>query len=84
MNACKLATIYAPLLGRAGLIIWMIPVTFLYHAYRVAGPAQLFNQTDHFLENVAIKGAPLHLLGMGPGPFSLRDDRCGADTTAKA
>ena len=65
------------------LFVWMIPVTLLYHAYWTAEPAQLFNQTNHFLKNLAIMGALLHLAGMGPGPFSLRNEKCGADA-AKA
>ena len=61
----------------AVLFVWMIPVTVLYHDFWMAQPAQLFNQTTHFMKNLAIMGALLHLLGMGPGPLSLNDGRCG-------
>ena len=60
----------------AVLFAWMIPVTLLYHAYWAAEPAQVFNQTNHFMKNIAIMGALLQLIGMGSGPLSLRNDRC--------
>lgn len=68
----------------AVLFVWMIPVTLLYHDFWAAQPAQVFNQTTHFMKNLAIMGALLHLLGMGPGPLSLRDAACanGAGTAA--
>ena len=59
----------------AVLFVWMIPVTLLYHNFWSAEPAQLFNQTTHFMKNLAIVGALLHLAGMGPGPSSLRDEQ---------
>lgn len=65
------------------LFLWMIPVTLMYHAYWTAEPAQLINQTNHFLKNLAIMGALLHVIGMGSGPFSLHAEKCGTDA-AKA
>ena len=58
------------------LFAWMIPVTILYHAFWAAEPAQVFNQTTHFMKNIAIMGALLQLVGMGPGPLSLYDEKC--------
>jgi putative oxidoreductase len=66
------------------LFAWMIPVTLLYHAFWTAEPAQVFNQTTHFMKNIAIMGALLHLVGMGPGPLSLRDEHCAGDKGAAA
>lgn len=60
------------------LFLWMIPATLLYHAFWTYEPAQLFNQTNHFLKNLAIMGALLMIVGMGTGPLSLRDGQCGA------
>lgn len=60
------------------LFAWMIPVTLLYHDFWMAQPAQVFNQTTHFMKNLAIMGALLHLVGMGPGPLSLRPEPCGS------
>lgn len=56
------------------LALWMIPITVYYHAFWEADPAQLFNQTTHFMKNLAITGALLHLFAMGSGPCSLRSD----------
>lgn len=53
------------------LFLWMIPATLLYHAFWTFEPAQLFNQTNHFLKNIAIMGALLMIVGMGTGPLSL-------------
>ena len=56
------------------LAVWMVPVTIYFHAFWSAEPAQLFNQTNHFMKNLAITGALLHLFAVGPGPCSLRDE----------
>jgi putative oxidoreductase len=61
----------------AVLFVWMSPVTVLYHDFWTVQPVQLFNQTTHFLKNLAIMGALLHLFGMGPGPLSLNEGRGG-------
>jgi putative oxidoreductase len=68
----------------AVLFAWMIPVTVLYHDFWTAEPAQLFNQTTHFMKNIAIMGALLQLVGMGPGPLSLRAESCANDIGAAA
>ena len=68
----------------AVLFAWMIPVTLLYHDFWTAEPAQVFNQTTHFMKNLAIMGALLQLLGMGPGPLSLRDEQCAGGKGAAA
>lgn len=60
----------------AALLVWMVPVTLLYHAYWMAEPAQVFNQTNHFMKNIAIMGALLQIIGMGSGPLSLRNEAC--------
>ena len=65
------------------LFLWMIPVTLTFHAFWTYPPEQVFNQTNHFLKNLAIMGFLLHVIGMGSGPCSLGDDRCGADAPAK-
>jgi putative oxidoreductase len=64
------------------LAIWMVPITIYYHAFWDADPAQLFNQTTHFMKNLAITGALLHLFAVGPGPCSLHDDNCRKDGVA--
>ena len=64
------------------LAAWMIPITIYYHGFWSADPAQLFNQTTHFMKNLAITGALLHLYAMGPGPCSLRDECAWKDGAA--
>lgn len=68
----------------AALLAWMIPVTLLYHDFWMAQPAQVFNQTNHFMKNIAIMGALLQIAGMGPGPLSLRNERCAGGQGATA
>lgn len=64
------------------LAFWMVPITIYYHAFWDADAAQLFNQTTHFMKNLAITGALLHLFAMGPGPFSLHDEGARKDGAA--
>ena len=56
------------------LAVWMVPITLYYHAFWDADPAQVFNQTTHFMKNLAIFGLLLHLFAVGPGPLSLHDE----------
>lgn len=56
------------------LALWMVPITLYYHAFWNAEPAQLFNQTTHFMKNLAIFGLLLHVFAVGPGPLSLHDE----------
>lgn len=65
-----------------GLFVWMIPVTLLFHAFWTVEPGQVFNQTNHFLKNLAIMGALLMVIGMGTGPFSLDNRRSGVQGPA--
>lgn len=61
----------------AALFLWMIPVTLVFHAFWAVPPEQVFNQTNHFLKNVAIMGALLLLVGMGSGPRSVSPPEAG-------
>ena len=64
------------------LAFWMVPITIYYHAFWDADASQLFNQTTHFMKNLAITGALLHLFAMGPGPCSLHDEGARKDGAA--
>lgn len=55
----------------AAIFLWLIPVTFAFHAFWGIDPAQVQNQANHFLKNVSIAGAMLLLLAFGPGAYSL-------------
>ena len=66
------------------LCLWMIPVTIVFHAFWTYAPDQVFNQTNHFLKNLVVIGFLLNVIGMGSGPYSLRDASCGADAAGNA
>ncbi len=57
------------------LAVWMLPVTIYFHAFWNAEPAQVFNQTNHFMKNLAITGALLFVFAVGPGPCSFDQGR---------
>ena len=59
-------------LGALGLVLFMIPTTFIFHNYWTypAGAQQTVQQVM-FLKNVAITGALLVLSVAGPGAFSV-------------
>jgi putative oxidoreductase len=48
-----------------------IPVTLVFHAPWTADPAQLHNELNHFLKNLAILGALLYVVAFGSGAYSL-------------
>jgi putative oxidoreductase len=53
------------------IFLWLIPVTLIFHNFWGVDPAQLRNQMNHLLKNLAIMGGMLGLLAYGSGPFSL-------------
>ena len=53
------------------IFLWMIPVTFMFHAFWGIDPAQVQNQSNHFFKNVSIAGAMLLVFAFGPGAYSL-------------
>lgn len=53
------------------IFLWLIPVTFIFHAFWGIDAAQVQNQMNHFLKNVAIMGAMLMLFAFGPGAYSV-------------
>lgn len=53
------------------IFLWLIPVTFVFHAFWGVEAAQVQNQLNHFLKNVAIAGAMLMVFAFGPGAYSL-------------
>jgi len=48
------------------LVIWMIPVTLIFHNPAAGGDAMI-----HFMKNVAITGGLLMVFASGPGVWSL-------------
>ena len=62
--------------GATAILIWLIPVTFLFHAYWGLPPDQMQMQFIQFHKNMAIMGGLLFIIAMGPGPYSLGRDNC--------
>ena len=64
--------------GALALLIFLVPATLIFHNFWAIDPAQmreLTNQTNHFFKNLTIMGALVFIIGMGPGPLSLSDDK---------
>jgi putative oxidoreductase len=55
--------------GALALVLWMIPVTLIFHNPSVAA------QMTHFMKNVAITGGLLMLFAYGPGALSVGRSR---------
>jgi putative oxidoreductase len=62
--------------GAAALLLWMIPVTWLFHAYWGLPPDQMQMQFIQFQKNMAIMGALLFIVAQGSGAYSLGKDNC--------
>ena len=56
--------------GVAALVVFLVPVTLVFHAFWAYQGAEAQLQAVHFLKNVAIGGGLLTVLGAGPGAFS--------------
>jgi putative oxidoreductase len=53
------------------IFLFLIPVTVIFHPFWGIDAAQVQNQMNHFLKNVAIMGAMLMVFAFGPGAYSL-------------
>jgi putative oxidoreductase len=58
-------------IGAIALLIFMIPVTLIFHAFWKYTGMDMTNQMIHFMKNTAVIGGLLFVLGMGAGPFSI-------------
>lgn len=58
------------------VFLWMIPVTYLFHAYWGLPPDQMQMQFIQFQKNMAIMGALLLIAAQGSGAYSLGRDNC--------
>lgn len=57
--------------GALLLILFTIPVTFLYHDFWNFDGQQYGRQLTQFVKNLSILGALFFVMGMGSGPLSL-------------
>ena len=58
------------------LLLWMLPVTWIFHAYWGLPADQMQMQMIQFQKNMAIMGGLLYIIAYGPGAFSLGRDKC--------
>ena len=57
--------------GATALIVFLVPVTVVFHGFWAYQGAELQQQMIQFLKNVAIGGGLFAFIGAGPGAFSL-------------
>ena len=62
--------------GATALFLWMIPVTYVFHAYWSLPEPEMRMQFIQFQKNLAIMGGLLYVVAFGSGPFSLRKEKC--------
>lgn len=62
---------YKARLGAAALLLWMIPVTFLFHNYWAMPADQQMIQQIMFMKNLALMGGMLYIMAFGSGHLSL-------------
>ena len=62
-----------PRLGTLLLLVFLIPVTVMYHPFWKRSGADFVTEADHFLSNLAIVGGLLVIVALGSGPISLID-----------
>ena len=62
-----------PRLGALLLLLFLIPVTVMYHPFWKRSGADLVTEADHFLSNLAIIGGLLVIVALGGGPISWVD-----------
>ena len=66
---------YHARLAAALLVIFLIPVTLIFHNPLAAtDPAMVQQQMNHLLKNLAIIGGLLYLIAFGSGGWSLRQE----------
>ena len=58
-------------LGALALLLWMIPVTLVFHAFWAVPAEQTQMQMIQFFKNLGLMGAMLLIIGFGSGPYSV-------------
>jgi putative oxidoreductase len=62
-----------PRLGALLLLLFLIPVTVMYHPFWKRSGADFVTEADHFFSNLAIIGGLLVIVALGGGRISLVD-----------
>lgn len=65
---------YKARLGAAALLLWMIPVTAIFHNFWAAAEAAKQMEMIMFMKNLGLMGGMLVIIGLGSGPKSLKAD----------
>jgi putative oxidoreductase len=63
-------------LAATAILLWMIPVTWIFHAYWNLPPDQAQMQMIQFQKNLAVMGGLLYIVAFDPGALSLGKDKC--------
>lgn len=58
------------------ILLWMLPVTWIFHAYWGLPANEMQMQMIQFQKNLAIMGGLLYIIAFGPGAHSLGKDKC--------
>lgn len=56
------------------IFLFLIPTTLIFHNFWAVDPAEMRNQMNAFMKNVAIMGGMLYVMAFGPGRLSV-DER---------
>ena len=62
---------YKARIGALALLLWMIPVTLIFHAFWAVPADQVQMQMINFFKNLGLMGAMLLIVGFGPGAYSV-------------
>jgi putative oxidoreductase len=63
-------------LAATAILLWMVPVTLIFHAYWGLPADPMRMEMIQFQKNLAIMGGLLYVIAFGPGAYSLGKDRC--------
>jgi putative oxidoreductase len=58
-------------LGATALLLWMIPVTFIFHNFWAMPADQQQIQSIMFMKNLGLMGGMLYIMAFGSGPMSV-------------
>ena len=58
-------------LGATALLLWMIPVTLIFHNFWAMPADQQMLQQIMFMKNLGLMGGMLYIMAFGSGPMSM-------------
>lgn len=58
-------------LASIAIFLWLLPTTFIFHAFWAAPAEQVQAEMNNFLKNIAIMGGMLYIWAFGTGALSL-------------